>query len=415
MSDRLRPSWTSWAFTPEGHNEGTHKHAIGGDDIVVSGVVYSGRFWEEDGEGGVQPREGYTAQEKLRSDFQLDNDGNPEPVIGWGAYRAQQIHWPDLDEHDSLTDVEFLSWEVSEMRSLHDQSVADLTVVRAAMQMDSQGLPSPWEASTRTDLAHERLDAAAAAAAKATAGAPLMRAGLRSAATRVLEAEQRAAEAGIFTRRVRQREVERARGAANARSNLVLPSAGAPAIAWHRWVEDTVYVASVSETSELDQAKQDLAQARTTEAESTAWWGSHVSANVEARDEVKDALAHLSYEGGGYGNSNATEVYQREFELASAREQRDSSALANGMKDLSAATAATAGLAAFQSATVGVGSSIATAAAVFGADGDRTLVEVMGSPLEGLGARVDAIVAGPAEVAGPRPLEIAPAVRTLTA
>lgn len=88
-------------------NDGVWRYAVGADDLVVDGVVYNGQFWEQDGEGSVQPREGYTSQETLRSDFRLDNDGHPEPLIGWDAYHAQQGNeeaW--LDEQIRLSNIE---------------------------------------------------------------------------------------------------------------------------------------------------------------------------------------------------------------------------------------------------------------------------------------------------------------------
>lgn len=88
-------------------NEGVWRYAIGEDDLVVDGVVYDGRFWVRDGEGGVQAREGYTHQESLRSDFRLDAEGNPEPLSGWDTYRAAQADqdaW--LEEQTRLADLE---------------------------------------------------------------------------------------------------------------------------------------------------------------------------------------------------------------------------------------------------------------------------------------------------------------------
>lgn len=315
--------------------------------------------------------------------------------------------WPTTAEH------------VAKLRASHQQAAADLTVVRAAIEMDRQGLLSPWEARQRVAFAHDRLEAAVAAASEAAAAEPLLRADLRSAATRVMRAEERASEAGIFSRRARERDVELARKAAGAQSPLVLPASGAAAGEWHQWVEDSVFIGSVSVANQMDEAKQDVEQSRNAEAASASWWASRVPADVAANMEVQDGLANLSYAGPGDGVSNASEVYQRELVAASAREKREGSALAEAMKDLSIATTAGAvlasGAAVGAGAAIGAGVAASAGSAMFGPDGGRTLAEVMGTPLEGLGARVDAIVGGPLTDSSLRPLDVLAPVHALTA
>lgn len=329
--------------------------------------------------------------------------------------------------------------DLDELRDRHRAALADVAFVQAAVRMDAQGLPTPWEAEWQVAVAGNRHREAVAAMARRRAEAVAGRAQLRADAASVVRADQRAMDAGRFRRRSLERAAARLRADVAARSEFAfLPEPGSKPDEWTRWIETSTEMEWVTYSAAAENAEEDLAQATASLRQSESWWEGNVPAETSASPAVREELGNLSYP-----STDAREVYQHQLERSVALEKslavevgRTAARMAATSAVVSAGATALTGTAAVGATAMVVAAAdvlelsdtikidrnesslvpiVSASRAIFGADGDRTLEEVMGTPLEGLNARLDAIVATPGHASELRPIESASPLHSLGA
>lgn len=305
------------------------------------------------------------------------------------------------------------------LRELHQEARTDVAALQAALRMAEEGLLAPWEARSREAAARARHRAAAAALAQLT---PL-RAQLSDDA-RITRADKLRAVASILSRRLRQRTADRLRSDVADRRALARPERNSVPPERDQWVSDSTDGELAEARAAERSAAEQLHAAEAARREAELWWAQNIADDVEPSAPVREEVESLDYGPVDDDSFDRRGFYERQLEDARGRESSiaadlaaniGSAAVTMGVVSAIAPGAASAVLgavgsfldvddAAAAAAAAAVVRPIVSSAAIFGPTGDRTLEQVMGTPLGGLDARVDALVdPGPASAIGPRP------------
>lgn len=291
------------------------------------------------------------------------------------------------------------------LRELHREARTDVAVLQAALRMAEEGLAAPWEARSREVAATNRHSAADAALTSRRAYVAPLRAQLGADAARIMRADRRLAAASILFRRLRQRTADRLRSDVASRSALALPGRNAVAQEWDRWVTEStdggLKAARVAERSAAEQ----LYAAEAARREAQAWWAQNTPENIESSARFREEVESLDYGPVDEDTFDRRVVYERQLDDARERESSiaadlGSAAVTIGVVSAIAPGAASAVVSAVGSffdvddaaAAAAVVRPIASSLAIFGSTGNRTLEQVMGTPLGQLDARVNALV-----------------------
>ncbi|MFF9565494.1 hypothetical protein ACF1AJ_19245 [Leifsonia sp. NPDC014704] len=297
------------------------------------------------------------------------------------------------------------------LRELHQEAHTDVAALQAALRMAEEDLLAPWEARSREAAARNRHTAAAAVFAQRQGDLAPLRAQLVTDAARIRRADQRLS-ASVLLRWLRQRTADRLRADVASRSALALPARNSVTPEWDRWLTDStdgaLAAARAAERAAADQMR--AAEAARHEAES--WWEENVQDNVEPSALVREESDAMDYAFVDDDSFDRRAVYERQLERAEARENSIAADLVSAAARIglvssiapgavSAVVGAVDGLFDLDHAAevvAAVGTSAAPPA-IFGGTGDRTLEQVMGTPLGGLDARVNALVEPPSAAA----------------
>lgn len=303
------------------------------------------------------------------------------------------------------------------LRELHQEARTDVAALQAALRMAEEGLLAPWEARSREAAARNRHAAAAAVFARCQADLAPLRAQLVTDAAQIMGAEQRLSAASILLRRLRQRLADRVRADVARRSALALPARNSVPQAWDRWVADSTDGALAEARAAERAAADQLRAAEAARRAAEAWWEESIPESVEPSALVREESDTLDYGSVDDDVFDRRAVYERQLEHAQGRENSIAADLVSAAARIGVVSAIAPGAA---SAVVGaveglielhhaaeaaavVGTS-AVSPAIFGASADRTLEQVMGTPLGGLDASVNALVdPQPATAIEPQP------------
>lgn len=302
------------------------------------------------------------------------------------------------------------------LRELHQEAHTDVAALQAALRMAEEGLLAPWEARSREAAATNRHTAAAAVFARRQADLAPLRAQLVDDAARIMRADQRLSVASFLLRRLRQRRADRLRADVAGHSAFALPARNSVAQQWDRWVADSTDGALAEVRAAERAAADQMRAAEAARREADAWWEENVRERLEPSAVVREEADALDYGSADDDSFDRRAAYERQLEHAEARESSIAADLVSAAARIGVVSAIAPGASAVVGAVEGlfdlnhaaeVIAAVGTAAAspaIFGAAGDRTLEQVMGTPLGGLDARVDALVESqPAAAIEPQP------------
>lgn len=294
------------------------------------------------------------------------------------------------------------------LRELHQEARTDVAVLQAALRMAEEGLAAPWEARSRAVAATNRHSAADAALTSRRGYVAPLQAQLGADAARIMRADQRLAAASILFRRLRQRTADRLRSDVASRSALALPGRNAVAQEWDRWVtESTDGGLEAARAAERSAAEQ-LYAAEAARREAEAWWAQNTPETIEPSTRFREEVESLDYGPVNDDTFDRRVVYERQLEDAQERESSIAAALAADLGSAAVTIGVVSAIApavvsavgsffdvddaAAAAAAAAVVRPIASSPAIFGSTEDRTLEQVMGTPLGQLDARVNALV-----------------------
>lgn len=292
------------------------------------------------------------------------------------------------------------------LRELHQEARTDVAALQAALRMAEEGLLAPWEARSRQAAATNRQTAAAAVLARRQADLAPLRAQLVADTARSMRVDQRLSVASILLRRLRQRRADRLRADVAGRSAFALPSRNSVAQQWDRWVADSTDGALAEARAAERAAADQLRAAEASRREAESWWEQNVPESFEPSTLVREEADELNYGSVDDDSFDRRAIYERQLEHAEARESSIAADLVSAAARIGVASAIAPGAAsaivgavegAFHlhnaAEVIGAVGTVAASPAIFGATDDRPLGQVMGTPLGGLEARVDAVVA----------------------